>query len=94
MPRVVSFTPAPHGVTLKTSFGALAITAVNDHVIRVRASQGATSAKDLAQTFSWAVVPGANAATGSVTVTDEGAAIVAATPALRVRVEKSPLRVS
>src|SRR5271154_6896466 len=62
-PRVTGFTAEPHGVTLKTTFGALAVTAVNDHVIRVRASRGATFAKDLSPDFSWAVVPGANAAT-------------------------------
>jgi alpha-glucosidase len=88
-PAVTGVAATPHAVTLRTTFGALAITAVNDHVIRVRASRAATFDKD----FSWAVVNGANTPTGALTVTDEGAAVVAATPAVRVRVEKNPLRV-
>ena len=47
-----------------------------------------------AKDFSWAVVPGASTPTGNVTVTDDGAAIVAATSAVRVRIERSPLRLA
>ena len=84
--RVTSFQADPHGVTLKTTAGDVAIIAVTDHVVRVRQA----SAKD----FSWAVVPGASTPTGNVTVTDEGGAIVAATSAVRVRIEKAPLRLA
>ena len=86
--QVTGFSADAHGVTLKTTSGTVAITAVNDQVIRVRASHDETFAKD----FSWAVVQGANAPTGAATVTDEGASLVVATTAVRVRVEKSPLR--
>jgi alpha-glucosidase len=90
--QVTGFSADAHGVTLKTSFGALAITAVNDNVVRVRAARGDAFAKDLATNFSWAVVEGANAPSGAVTVTDSAAALVVATAAVRVRIEKSPLR--
>ncbi len=86
--QVTGFSADAHGVTLKTSFGAVAITAVNDNVVRVRAARGDTFPKD----FSWAVVEGANAPSGAVTVTDSGASITVATAAVRVRIEKSPLR--
>ncbi|HET6283914.1 MAG TPA: glycoside hydrolase family 31 protein [Polyangia bacterium] len=88
LPQVIGFTAEARGVTLQTTAGAIAITAVNDHVIRVRASRDGALGKD----FSWAVVPGANAPTGTLTVRDEGAAIVAATAAVTVRIEKNPLR--
>ncbi|HTA18388.1 MAG TPA: glycoside hydrolase family 31 protein [Polyangia bacterium] len=86
--QVTGFSADAHGVTLRTTFGALAITAVNDNVVRVRAARGAAFAKD----FSWAVVEGANAPSGAVTVTDGATSLVVATAALRVRIEKSPLR--
>ncbi|HEX4405786.1 MAG TPA: glycoside hydrolase family 31 protein [Polyangia bacterium] len=86
--QVTGFSADAHGVTLKTSFGAVAITAVNDDVVRVRAARGDVFSKD----FSWAVVEGANAPTGKVTVTDGAASLVVATANVRVRVEKSPLR--
>jgi alpha-glucosidase len=90
-PHVTGFTAAPHAVTVKTTKGAVVLTAVNDHVIRVRVARDGDS-KELAKDFSWAVVPGANAATGTLTVSDDGTALVAATPDVRVRIEKSPLR--
>jgi alpha-glucosidase len=86
--RVTGFSAAPHVLTLETTVGAMTLTAVNDHVVRVRAG----SAKDLAADFSWAVVNGANAPTATFTVTDEGASLLAATADVRVRVEKNPLR--
>jgi alpha-glucosidase len=86
--QVTSFLTEPHGVTLTTTMGAIAVTAVNDHVVRVRASRNGTFGAD----FSWAVVPGANTPTGTLTVTDDGSVILAATPAVRVRIERSPLR--
>src|SRR5579863_2775527 len=70
-PRVTGFQPGPSGVTLRTTIGDVAITAVNDHVVRVRVG----TERALARDFSWAVVPGASAPTGKVTVADEGAAI-------------------
>jgi alpha-glucosidase len=87
-PRVTGFDAGPHGITLQTTLGALAITAVNDHVVRVRAG------RNLTKDFSWAVVPGANAPTAKVTVTDEGASISVATQAVRVRIERDPLRLA
>ncbi|HVZ75002.1 MAG TPA: TIM-barrel domain-containing protein [Polyangia bacterium] len=83
-PVVTSFHADAHGATLDTTAGPLSILAVNDDVIRVREAA--------ALDFSWAVIPGANAPTGHVTVTDDGAAIVVATPHVRARVEKNPLR--
>jgi alpha-glucosidase len=88
-PEVTSFTASPHGATLTTTVGVVAITAVNDHVVRVRASRDAAA---LEKDFSWAVVEGANAPKGQVTVSDEGAAILVATASVRVRVEKNPMR--
>jgi hypothetical protein len=81
-PQVTTFTAEPHGLTLRTTTGAVSITAVNDHVIRVRASRDGNFGKD----FSWAVVQGANAPTGTLTVKDEGASILAATPDVHVRI--------
>ncbi|HSZ81013.1 MAG TPA: TIM-barrel domain-containing protein [Polyangia bacterium] len=86
--QVTGFSADAHGVTLRTTFGAVAITAVNDDVVRVRAARGDAFPKD----FSWAVVEGANAPRGAVTVTEDGASVVVATAAVRVRVEKNPLR--
>src|SRR5260370_1253416 len=80
----------PNVILLKTSAGALSIAAVNDHVIRVRASRDGSFAKD----FSWAVVPGANAPKGTFTVKDDATAIIAATHDVHVKVEKNPLRIS
>jgi alpha-glucosidase len=75
-------------LTLETTEGALAITAVSDQVLRVRSAPGGTFGQD----FSWAVLPGASAGKGTLTVTDDVKVIVASTPAVRVRVEKDPLR--
>jgi alpha-glucosidase len=86
--RVTSFSAQPHTLTLETTEGALAIAAVSDQVLRVRSAPGGTFGND----FSWAVVPGANAPKGTLTVKDDGKAIVASTSAVRVRVEKDPLR--
>ncbi|HVU51937.1 MAG TPA: TIM-barrel domain-containing protein, partial [Polyangia bacterium] len=90
-PRVTSFEAGPSGVTLHTTLGIIALTAVNDHVVRVRAAR-TPDGQDLRHDFSWAVVPGASAPNAKVTVADEGAALVASTAAVRVRVEKEPLR--
>ncbi len=84
-PRVTGFSAAPHILTLETTAGPMTLSAVNDHVIRVRAAGGAAD-------FSWAITPGANTPTATFTVTDEGASLLAATTDVRVRVEKSPLR--
>jgi alpha-glucosidase len=93
-PRVTGFTVDPHGALLTTTSGRLAIIAVNDHVFRVRApSPDADRRGDFAD-FSWAVVDGANIPRGSVTVTDEGASILVATPALRARIERDPMRLA
>jgi alpha-glucosidase len=56
----------------------------------VRASRDRTFAKD----FSWAVVPGANAPTGTLTVRDDGSTVTANTPAVHVRIGKTPLSVA
>jgi alpha-glucosidase len=87
-PRVTGFTIERHGVTLRTTTGVFAVTAVNDHVFRVRASRDAALGND----FSWAVVAGANAPKAAVTVSDQGSSLLLASPAMRVRIEKSPLR--
>jgi alpha-glucosidase len=84
---VTSFKVEAGTLRLATTEGELTLTAVNDHVVRVRATRDA-AAKD----FSWAVLPGANAPRATLTVVDEGAALTAATGAVRVRVEKNPLR--
>jgi alpha-glucosidase len=89
--QVTGFEAGPHGVTLRTTTGVVGITAIDEHVLRVRA---APDERALAKDFSWAVVPGGSVPQGKVTVTDEGAALVAATSAVRVRVEKSPLRLT
>jgi len=96
LPQVTGFSAEPHGVTLRTTTGAVAITAVNDHVLRVRAARDGVVGKDhgadFGADFSWAVVEGANAPTAALTVTDEGPSILAATAAVSVRIEKNPLR--
>jgi alpha-glucosidase len=89
-PPAVTVSPEPHGVTIRTAAGALSISAVNDYVFRVRASHDGTFAKD----FSWAVVPGANAPTGTLTVADTGSTVTANTPAVHVRIGKTPLSVA
>jgi alpha-glucosidase len=83
---VKSFKVEAGTLRLATTDGALTLTAVNDNVVRVRATRG-----DEAD-FSWAVLKGANAPRATLTVVDEGSALTAATGAVRVRVEKSPLR--
>ncbi len=60
---------------------------MNDSVLRVRASHDGTFAKD----FSWAVVPGANAPTVTLKVSDEGSTVLAVTPEVHVRIKKDPL---
>ncbi|HVX97989.1 MAG TPA: TIM-barrel domain-containing protein [Polyangia bacterium] len=92
-PEVKSFEAGPHGVTLRTTAGVLAITAVNDHVVRVRAARE-PDGRDLLNDFSWAIVPGANTPQAAMKVTDEGGSILAATPAVRVRIQKHPLRLA
>jgi alpha-glucosidase len=85
--RVTGFSSTPHALSLETTSGALTILAVDDHVLRVRAG-------DLSKDFSWAVVAGANTPKVALTVRDEGAALIAATSALKVRVQKDPLRLA
>jgi alpha-glucosidase len=85
--RVAGVTVEPHGVTLRTAAGTFSVTAVNDYIFRVRASRDGVFAKD----FSWAVVPGANAPTGTLKVSDEGPAVLAFTPEVHVRIKKDPL---
>jgi alpha-glucosidase len=87
---VAGFTVEPHGVTLRTPAGTVSLSAVNDSVVRVRASRDGAFAKD----FSWAVAPGANAPTGTLTVKDEGSALLAATPQVRARIKKDPLGIA
>jgi alpha-glucosidase len=87
--QIARVTVEPHGVTLRTATGTLSLTAVNDFVLRVRASREGPFAKD----FSWAVVPGANVPTGSLKVSDDGPAVLAATPQVHVRIKKDPLGV-
>ncbi len=89
-PQDGGLTVEPHAVTLRTAAGTISVTAVNDVVFRVRASRDGTFAKD----FSWAVVSGANAPTGALTVRDEGPAVVAVTPQVHVRITKDPLGVA
>jgi alpha-glucosidase len=86
---VTGFHLERNGLVLTTPAGALSLTAVNDHVVRVRSSRDGSFARD----FSWAVVPGANAPSGTWNVQDDGNAIVAATREIRVRIEKAPLRI-
>ena len=88
--QVTEYSVEPYAVTLRLPVGAVRITAVNNHVIRVNASRDGSFAKD----FSWAVVPGANTPSGTLDVSDEGATIVAATPDVRVKLQKNPLRVA
>jgi len=80
----------PHAAILSMGTAKVAITAVSDQVIRVRVAPSGQFAKD----FSWAVVPGANAPSGTLTVADMGTFVLASTPEVKVRVEKSPLRVT
>ena len=89
-PEVISYGLEAHALTLKTTIGTVSITAVTDHVLRVRAWHDGASTRD----FSWAVVPGANAPKGTLLVRDEGASLLAATPEVHVRIEKHPLRVA
>ena len=84
---VAALTVEPHGLTLRAATATLSLTAVNDSVLRVRASRDGSFAKD----FSWAVVPGANRPTGTLTVKDEGATVLAATPDVHARITKDPL---
>ncbi|MDB4979379.1 MAG: alpha-glucosidase, partial [Myxococcales bacterium] len=91
-PRVTGFSAAPHSLTLETTAGPMTLIAVNDHVIRVRQGGAKGVSSELSSDFSWAVTPGANTPTATFTVTDEGASLLAATADVRVRVEKSPLR--
>jgi alpha-glucosidase len=86
-PQVAALTVEPHGVVLRAAAGTLSLTAVNDDVLRVRVSRDGAFSKD----FSWAVVPGANTPTGTLTVRDEGSTVVATTPDVHVRIRKDPL---
>ena len=88
-PEVVAFGLEPHALILRTTLGTMSITAVNNHVLRVRGSHAGSPGSD----FSWAVIPGANEPKGTLAVKDEGASLVASTPDVHVRIEKHPLRV-
>lgn len=88
-PRPGAVTVEAHAVTLRSSAGVLSLAAVSPDVLRVRASHG-----ELGKDFSWAVVPGANAAAPTLDVKDEGSAILAATTHLRARIDKATLSVS
>ena len=87
--QVTAFTVEPSRLTLKTTAGTLSITAVSDHVLRVHGSPEGAPAKD----FSWAVVAGANAPKGALSVKDDGAVLRAWTANVHVRIEKDPLRI-
>ena len=88
-PQVTAFTVEPSRLTLQTTAGTLSIAAVSDHVIRVHGSPEGAPGKD----FSWAVVAGANAPKGTLTVKDDGAVLRAWTANVHVRIEKDPLRI-
>ena len=87
--HVTAFEVEPHAVVLTTTAGTLSVAAVSEHIVRVRASRDGSFSED----SSWAVVPGANRPSGRWDVRDEGRAIVAATAEIRVRIEKTPLRI-
>jgi alpha-glucosidase len=80
----------PNAVTLTAGSTKLMITAPNEHVVRVRATSGAAFRPD----FSWAVLPGVGAPHVDLHVENTEKTLVIATPALRVQVDKSPLRVT
>jgi alpha-glucosidase len=88
--QIAGVTVEPHRVTLRTAAGTVSLTAVNDYVLRVRATRDGAFAKD----FSWAAVPGANAPTGTLDVNDEGPTVLAATSAVHVRINKELLSIA
>jgi alpha-glucosidase len=80
----------PNAVTLTAGSIKLSITAPAEQVVRVRATASGAFRPD----FSWAVVPGAGEPHVDLRVENTEGSLAVATPRLRVRVDKSPLRVS
>jgi alpha-glucosidase len=79
----------PNAVTL-TGPVKVSVTAPSEHVIRVRATASGAFRPD----FSWAVVAGAGAPHVDLRVENTDAAVQVATARLRVRIDKSPLRIT
>jgi alpha-glucosidase len=82
--------PLPNGVEVRTASATVRVTALNDNVIRVRAARGTKIPPD----ESWAVLPEAAWTSTNVRVQDSRQAIEFATATVRVRIEKTPLRIS
>jgi alpha-glucosidase len=80
----------PKMVTLTSGSVKLALTAPSEHVIRVRATASGAFRPD----FSWAVLPGAGAPRVDLRAEDAPASMTVATPKLRVRIDKNPLRIA
>ena len=79
-------TPTPDGIEIHSGSAVIRITALRDDVLRIRLGPQGSLPEDA----SWAVLPGARKARVSVMPNDEGFA----TARLRVRVDKSSLRMA
>jgi len=87
---MTGFEVRPNAVILSAGSTKVSLTAITDHVIRVRAAPNGAFRRD----FSWAVVPGANAPRAELRVQDSKGSLLLATSKIRARIDKSPLRIS
>jgi len=88
--NVTAVVRQPHAIVLTAGKAKVSITAINEAVIRVRVAPTGVSPAN----FSWAVALESNAPTGNFDVQDSGGILTASTSAVKVRVEKAPLRIS
>ncbi len=86
--KVTRVTPLPNGVELLAGAVRVRVVAVGDGIIRVRLAPDGSFTKD----HSWAVLPEA-LQEATVTVHDSPQAVEFATARVKVRIEKSPLRI-
>jgi len=78
----------PDTVVLTAGSAKVSVTAINDHVIRVRAAKNGAFRPD----FSWAIVPAAHAARAEFRVQRSPGSLALSTSKLRVRIDENPLR--
>src|SRR5256885_9437786 len=88
--RVTATRRLPNGIELTAGKAKIAVTAVNDSVVRVRVAPTGTFPKDT----SWAVLPDGLSATPAVQISDNADAAEVGLRSGRVRIAKNPLRLS
>ena len=85
--KVTSTRSIPNGIEMTAGRARIAVTAINDSVVRVRVAPSGIFPKDM----SWAVLQGTSSAAPAVQVSEDGNAVDIGIHAGRVRISKNPI---